>query len=87
MKRKELTAMLLAVTVALTACGGAAAQGGAAPADGEQAGSAEEALQRWNEIKKAEKSGKEAAEKYLPDAFEEAKELIDVARRRKHIIH
>ena len=41
MKRKELTAMLLAVTVALTACGGAAAQGGAAPADGEQAGSAQ----------------------------------------------
>ena len=41
MKRKELTAMLLAVTVALTACGGAAAQGGVAPADGEQAGSAQ----------------------------------------------
>ena len=33
MKRKGLAAMLLAVTAALTACGGAAAQGGAAPAD------------------------------------------------------
>lgn len=53
---------------------------------GGQAGSAQEALDRWNEIKKKEKNGKQLTDEFLPEAFEEAKELIDVARRRKHII-
>ena len=37
----------------------------------------------WAEIKKNEKSGKEWMEEYLPRAFEESKELIDVAVARK----
>ena len=37
----------------------------------------------WNEIKKNEKAGKEWTEEYLPEAFEEAKELIDKAKERK----
>ena len=40
-------------------------------------------LNRWEEIKKLEKAGKEWTEAYLPGAFREAEELIDVARRRK----
>lgn len=42
MKRQELTALLLTISVALTGCGGTAAQGGAAPADSAQADSAQE---------------------------------------------
>ena len=42
-----------------------------------------EVLTNWAEIKKQEKAGKEWAEDYLPGAFEEAKELIDVAKKRK----
>lgn len=42
-----------------------------------------EVLVKWDEIKKKEKCGKEWAEVYLPDAFEEAKELIDAAAKRK----
>lgn len=42
-----------------------------------------EVLNKWSDIKKQEKAGKEWTEKYLPDAFGEAKELIDVARKRK----
>ena len=41
MKRKELTALLLAVSVTLAGCGGAAAPGGAASEGTSQAGSAE----------------------------------------------
>ena len=37
----------------------------------------------WAEIKKQEKAGKEWTEEYLPEAFEEAKELIDKAKERK----
>ena len=37
----------------------------------------------WEEIKKAEKTGREWQEPYLAAAMEEAKELIDVAERRK----
>ena len=37
----------------------------------------------WDEIKKQEKAGKEWAESYLPEAFEEAKALIDTAKKRK----
>ena len=42
-----------------------------------------EVVTRWNDIKKAEKAGKELTESYLPAAFEEAKTLIDAARERK----
>ncbi len=37
----------------------------------------------WEEIKKAEKAGKEWHADYLPDAFEEAKQLIEQAKERK----
>ena len=42
-----------------------------------------EVLTKWDEIKKQEKAGKEWTEAYLPEAFEEAKELIDAAAVRK----
>ena len=42
-----------------------------------------EVLTRWADIKKQEKAGKEWTEDYLPGAFDEAKELIDVAKKRK----
>lgn len=42
-----------------------------------------EILDNWNAIKKQEKSGKEWMDSYLPAAFEESKELIDVAKKRK----
>ena len=42
-----------------------------------------EVLTKWDEIKKQEKAGKEWTEAYLPEAFEEAKELIDAAAERK----
>ena len=43
----------------------------------------EEVLDKWNDIKKREKAGKEWMESYLPNAFGEAKELIDKAKERK----
>lgn len=42
-----------------------------------------EVLDKWNDIKKNEKAGKEWMDNYLPDAFNEAKELIDKAGKRK----
>ena len=42
-----------------------------------------EVLTKWGDIKKWEKAGKEWTEAYLPGAFDEAKELIDVAKKRK----
>ena len=42
-----------------------------------------EVLDKWNAIKKQEKTGKEWMENYLPDAFNEAEELIGKARERK----
>ena len=42
-----------------------------------------EVLENWDKIKKQEKSGKEWAADYLPGAFEEAKGLIDAAKKRK----
>ena len=42
-----------------------------------------EVLDKWNDIKKNEKAGKEWMDNYLPAAFNEAKELIDKARKRK----
>ena len=43
----------------------------------------EEVLVNWEEIKAKEKEGKEDANMYLPEAFNEAQELIDKARVRK----
>ncbi len=43
----------------------------------------EEQKAAWDEIKKQEKAGKEWTEAYLPAAFEEAKERIDAAKKRK----
>ncbi|MBD5445570.1 MAG: MazG family protein [Lachnospiraceae bacterium] len=42
-----------------------------------------EVLDKWNDIKKNEKAGKEWMDNYLPAAFIETKELIDKARKRK----
>ena len=42
-----------------------------------------EVLTKWGDIKKWEKAGKEWTEAYLPGALDEAKELIDVAKKRK----
>ena len=46
--------------------------------------SRDEQLRAWDEIKKAEKAGKEWHEDYLPTALSEATELIEKARERKH---
>ena len=43
----------------------------------------EERHAAWEEIKKAEKQGKEWQEEYLAKAFDESKELIEVAKKRK----
>ena len=40
----------------------------------------------WEEIKKAEKTGKEWHADYLPEAFEEARQLIEKAKERKGYI-
>ena len=45
--------------------------------------SKEEQHAAWEEIKKAEKAGKEWHADYLFDAFEEAKQLIEQAKERK----
>lgn len=50
------------------------------------ASNSEEVLDKWNDIKKREKVGKEWMEDYLPNAFDEAKELIDKAKERKGFI-
>ena len=46
-----------------------------------------EVLENWDKIKKQEKSGKEWTADYLPGAFEEAKLLIDAAKKRKEQTH
>ena len=43
----------------------------------------DEVLVNWEEIKAKEKEGKEDVSTYLPEAFNEAEELIDKARKRK----
>ena len=45
--------------------------------------SKEEQHAAWEELKKAEKEGKEWFADTLPEAFEEAKELIEKAKERK----
>ena len=43
----------------------------------------DEVLTNWEDIKKAQKKGKEWMDARLPEAFEEAKELIEKAKERK----
>ena len=43
----------------------------------------EEVLHNWEQIKAKEKEGKAAESDYLPQAFEEAKWLINAAKKRK----
>jgi len=50
--------------------------------DAEVSGS-DEVLKNWDEIKKKEKSGKEWMDERLPAAFEESRQLIDRAEKRK----
>ena len=50
---------------------------------GKEYKSDEERHAAWAAIKKEEKAGKEWHEDYLPAAFEEARELIDAAKKRK----
>lgn len=45
-----------------------------------------EILKRWEDIKKQEKAGREWTQDYLPEAFDEAKDLIDAARIRKGLV-
>ena len=45
--------------------------------------SVEDVLVNWEDIKKAQKKGKEWMDVKLPEAFEESKELIDRAKERK----
>ncbi len=45
--------------------------------------SEEERKASWEKIKQEEKKGKEDANQYLPEAFEEARSLIDRAEERK----
>ncbi|WP_026670133.1 MazG family protein [Butyrivibrio sp. AE3006] len=42
-----------------------------------------EVLKNWDEIKAKEKEGKEDPNLYLPEAFDEAENLINAARKRK----
>ncbi len=48
--------------------------------------SVEEEMKKWDLEKKKEKAGKEWMDAKLPEAFEEAKELIEVAKKRKGIV-
>ena len=50
---------------------------------GSKYSSNEELGKAWEEIKKEEKAGREWQEPYLAAAMEEAKELIEIAERRK----
>jgi len=45
--------------------------------------SEEERKASWEKIKSREKEGKEPVERYLPDAFKEARKLIGTAEKRK----
>ena len=50
-----------------------------------KAETSEEVLKNWDEIKKKEKDGKDPVDPYLKDAFDEAVEMIDIARKRKRL--
>ena len=43
----------------------------------------EEVIVNWEEIKAKEKEGRKSTDDYLPDAFEEAKAMIERAKKRK----
>ncbi|XCP85281.1 MazG family protein [Roseburia hominis] len=45
-----------------------------------------EVLTKWADIKQKEKTGKEWMGNYLPRAFDEARELIDAAKKRKGML-
>ena len=51
----------------------------------ETAETPDQVLKRWEEIKKEEKAGKEWMNENLPEAFTEAEQLIDRARKRKNM--
>ena len=51
-----------------------------------QAGNAAEALRTWENEKNNEEKDKTLEKAYLPGAFEEAKELIEAAKKRKGIV-
>ena len=48
-----------------------------------QVSGSEEVLINWEQIKAQEKEGKADVSAYLPQAFDEAKTLIDAAKKRK----
>lgn len=50
---------------------------------GMETDSMEEIHRVWDEIKEKEKAGKEWMDAYLPEAFDESKEHIETARKRK----
>ena len=68
------------------ACAEGASRSAAIEKSGTSPRSSEEEKRAWEEIKKAEKKGREWQEPYLAAAMEEAKELIDVAERRKGFV-
>ena len=68
------------------ACAEGASRSAAIEKSGTSPRSTEEEKRAWEEIKKAEKKGREWQEPYLAAAMEEAKELIDVAERRKGFV-
>lgn len=51
----------------------------------ESVNSAGQVVTKWEEIKRLEKIGKEPVEPYLPRAFEETRNLIEQAKKRKGI--
>ena len=52
--------------------------------DDHVSGSAE-VLEKWEDIKRMEKQGKDEPEEFLHRAFDEAEQLIDMARKRKEL--
>lgn len=50
-----------------------------------KAGTSQEVLTNWEEIKLQEKVGKEDMSRFMPEAFDEAERLIGAARERKKL--
>ncbi len=50
-----------------------------------EAGSSEEVLKNWEEIKKKEKEGTEPMDQYLKAAFDEAEKMLEKGRKRKKL--
>ena len=59
---------------------------GGAPRPVRNGASEAEMMERWEEIKRGEKAGREWEKAYLPGALDEAERLIGAARRRKGIV-